>query len=258
VLPDLHGWLNTIDTTLEPHPQVTAVQATAAAQTQMKQAQTANLLGVVEGTDSALKAEVVVMGAHVDHMGKDGSTQVVYPGADDNASGTAVMMELARAVVGSKLAVKRTVLFAAFNAEEQGVLGSCDYVSKPVFPLAQTRAMFSIDMVGAGNGSGLILHGGAEPAFAWLGDLVISAAKNEGLTYSVNLQASAGGSDDKCFAQAGVPALAAVTPGPHPNYHTPKDTVDTMVDADLEAAARLLWATLRPLALGQEATVGSP
>ncbi|MBI5537569.1 MAG: M28 family peptidase [Deltaproteobacteria bacterium] len=252
VLPDLQAWLTTINNTLKPNPQVSTVEATAGAQADMQQVQTANLLGVVEGTDPALKSEVVVMGAHVDHLGKDVSTQVVYPGADDNASGTAVMMELARAVVLSDLHPKRTVLFAAFNAEEEGMVGSCAYVAKPAFPLAQTRAMFSIDMVGAGDGSGLILYGATNPEFAWLADLMSASAKKDGLTYGLDLQPSAGASDDMCFEQAGVPSLLALTQGPHADYHTLQDTIDTIVDADLEAAARLLWSALRPLALGQE------
>jgi hypothetical protein len=85
-----------------------------------------------------------------------------------------------------------------------------------------------------------------------------ASAKQQGLTYGLTLQPSLGSSDDACFAQAGVPALLAVTQGPHAYYHTPKDTIDTVDDADLELTARLLWAELRPLALGQEASLGSP
>jgi Zn-dependent M28 family amino/carboxypeptidase len=201
-----------------------------------------------------LKSETVVIGAHVDHLGKVPGGSVYNPGADDNASGTAVMMELARAVVLSGLQPKRTVLFAAFNAEEQGLVGSCHYVSTPALPLATTAAMFSVDMVGAGDGSGLILYGGNVPEYAWLADLMSASQQKAGLAYTLDLQSPMNASDDACFMQAGVPSLLALTRGPHTDYHTPKDTIDTILEADLEAAARLLWVTLQPLSQGASKT----
>jgi aminopeptidase YwaD len=249
-LPDLKTWVDAIKSTRKPSPQQSTVQATVVVHAAVQQAGTANLLGLVEGTDPALKSETVVIGAHVDHIGKEPASAVYYPGADDNASGTAVMMELARAVVLSGLHPKRSVLFASFNAEEEGLLGSCYYVSKPALPLATTTAMFSVDMVGAGDGSGLILYGATMPEFSWLADLMIQSEQTAGLSYSVDLQGPANASDDACFLQAGVPAMLALTRGPHGYYHTPEDTIDTIHEADLEAAARLLWVTLQPLAQG--------
>jgi hypothetical protein len=251
-VPELQSWVDTIKTSLKPNPQPSTVVAKVEASTKLEQVSTANVLGVVEGTDPALAGETIVIGAHVDHLGKDLATGQWYPGADDNASGTAVLMELARAAVLSGLKPKRTLLFAAFNAEEEGLLGSCYYVSKPTLPIATTKAMFSVDMVGAGDGSGLILYGATVPAFAWLAELMEASAVKNALNYDLELLEPLGASDDVCFQQAGVPALLALTRGEHGYYHTPQDTIDTILEEDLEAAARLLWVTLQPLALGEE------
>jgi Zn-dependent M28 family amino/carboxypeptidase len=117
------------------------------------------VIGVLPGTDQELSEEVVVIGAHVDHLGKDPVSGGIYYGADDNASGTAVVMELARAFVLGGHKTARTVVFAAWNAEELGLIGSCEHVENPSFPISQTVAAWSIDMVGAGDGSGLPFTG---------------------------------------------------------------------------------------------------
>lgn len=258
VLPDLKSWLDAIDSSMKPNPQVTQVTSNISAAAEIQSVKTSNLVGSIKGTDPTLGSEVVVIGAHVDHLGKDVSTGEIYRGADDNASGTAVMMELARAAVLSGLKPSRTIVFMAFNAEEEGLIGSCYYVDKPLWPLAKTAAMFSVDMVGAGDGSGLVLYGAKDSSLAWLSDLMSAAAESKSLDAVVIPEDPVPNSDHACFAQAGVPAVMALSAGPHASYHTPQDTIDTIVDADLETSARLLWATIEPLATGTEKQFTKP
>lgn len=112
-----------------------------------------NVVGMIEGTDRALRNEAVVIGAHYDHLGHGGQGSLaansteVHHGADDNASGTAAIIELARQFSIEKKN-KRTIIFIAFSGEEEGLFGSSYYVQNPVFPLDKTVAMINLDMVG--------------------------------------------------------------------------------------------------------------
>src|SRR5205085_3659553 len=116
------------------------------------EAPAANVVGVLAGTDAKLKDEVIVVGAHYDHLGRGGQGSLavregeIHHGADDNASGTAAVLELARLFAQTR--PRRTVVLIAFSGEEEGLLGSAYYVAHPVFPLAQTVAMFNMDMIG--------------------------------------------------------------------------------------------------------------
>jgi len=116
-------------------------------------AEVANVIGLLPGSDPVLRDEVVIVGAHFDHLGRGGEgsraagSSEIYNSADDNASGTAAMLEVARRVSeGARPA--RSILFIAFDAEERGLLGSEHYVDEPVRPLARTVAMLNLDMVG--------------------------------------------------------------------------------------------------------------
>ncbi|MDQ3800448.1 MAG: M20/M25/M40 family metallo-hydrolase, partial [Acidobacteriota bacterium] len=112
-----------------------------------------NVVGILEGTDAVLKNEAIVVGAHYDHLGKGGmgslaaNSRAIHHGADDNASGVAAMLELARRLAAEKKN-KRTIIFVAFGGEEEGLLGSRFYTDNPAFPLDKTAAMINLDMVG--------------------------------------------------------------------------------------------------------------
>jgi hypothetical protein len=112
-----------------------------------------NVIGVLEGTDAALKNEAIVIGAHYDHLGRGGQSSLavnsteIHHGADDNASGSAALLELARQFAKEKKN-RRTIIFIAFGGEEEGLLGSKFYVNNPIFPLEKTVAMINMDMVG--------------------------------------------------------------------------------------------------------------
>ena len=120
-----------------------------------RSAPAANVVGVLEGSDPKLKSEVIVVGAHYDHLGRGGEGSgslgregEIHHGADDNASGTAGLLELARLFSRERALTRRTVVFVAFGGEEEGLIGSSHYVQNPARPLEQTVAMLNMDMIG--------------------------------------------------------------------------------------------------------------
>jgi len=190
----------------------------------------ANVIGVLPGTDPALAAEAVVIGAHYDHLGRaDG---VVYPGADDNASGTAVVLGLARAFAAAG-GTDRTLIFALFGAEELGLIGSRHYVSRPALPLERTVAMVNFDMVGRLQGRVLSIGGG--DSGSRFRTLVSDAAQPEGVALEIN-GSPYGPSDHSRFYAAGVPVLFFYTGG-HSDYHKPSDTADKLDAAGMARVA---------------------
>ena len=190
----------------------------------------ANVIGVLPGDDPALAAEAIVIGAHYDHLGRaDG---VVYPGADDNASGTAVVLGLARAFAAAG-GTGRTLIFAFFGAEELGLIGSRHYVSRPALPLDRTIAMLNFDMVGRLQGRALNVGGG--DSGSRMRTLVNDAAQLEGVTLDIN-GSPYGPSDHSRFYAAGVPVLFFYTGG-HSDYHKPSDTADKLDAAGMARVA---------------------
>ncbi|HYG68021.1 MAG TPA: M20/M25/M40 family metallo-hydrolase, partial [Anaeromyxobacteraceae bacterium] len=246
-IPDAAAWQGEIDATRAPSSHVLAdLTADVDVQSAIAQRSPANVLGVIPGTDAALRDEVVVVGAHLDHMGEVPFRSRYYPGADDNASGTAVLLELARAAAASPTKPKRTILFAAWNAEELGLVGSSRYVEAPAYPLADTVAAFSVDMVGDGA-PGMLVYGGTE--FPEIAATMQAGAAALGLpeAWPVYPIGPSGGSDHAPFVEAGVPGVLFLTPQfeDHDAYHTPGDTPEGVRRETLEAAAKLVWATVR-------------
>src|SRR5215212_9840 len=131
-----------------------------------------NVIGVLEGSDPVLKNENIVIGAHYDHLGRGGEGSLaprsgeVHHGADDNASGTAGLLELARIFSAQRPKLKRSVIFIAFGGEEEGLLGSNYYVNHPLIPLANTVAMINMDMIGRMKDRKLVI-GGVGTAKEW-------------------------------------------------------------------------------------------
>jgi hypothetical protein len=194
-----------------------------------------NVIGVLPGTHPALAAEAIVLGAHYDHLGE--SEADVYHGADDNASGTAVVVGLARAFAAAGGA-SRTLVFALFGAEELGLVGSGHYVRHPAWPLARTTAMLNFDMVGRMR-DGKLGIGGADT-----GDRLRRVVA-DALTRVPGLAADVRGtpysaSDHSRFYAAGTPVLFFHT-GVHGDYHRPSDTADKL-DADGMARVAALGA----------------
>jgi hypothetical protein len=130
-----------------------------------REVQPANVVGILDGSDPTLKNEVIVIGAHYDHLGRGGEGSLalkegdIHHGADDNASGTAGMLELARIYSEQGQRPRRTLVFIAFSGEEEGLLGSNYYVNHPIVPLANTVAMINMDMIGRMKNNKLIISG---------------------------------------------------------------------------------------------------
>jgi hypothetical protein len=188
-----------------------------------------NVVGLLEGGDPKLKDEVVIVGGHMDHIGMQG--REAMNGADDNASGTTGVLELAEAFASLKARPKRSILFVTFSGEEKGLLGSGAYVKRPSVPLESSVAMFNFDMIGRSQDGYLFLGGtGTSPAFS---AMIESAQKGLGL----RLETSRGGlapSDSANFHKAGLPVLFFFT-NVHADYHGPDDIVDK-INAEGEAA----------------------
>jgi hypothetical protein len=109
-----------------------------------------NIIGLMKGTDPVLSKEVIIIGAHLDHMGR---CYEIIPGANDNASAVAVMMGVAKALAENNIKLKRSVLFLSFGAEEQGIIGAKAYLDNPLFPLEKS-VLLNMDGVGIGNAIG--------------------------------------------------------------------------------------------------------
>ena len=185
-----------------------------------------NVVGVIEGNDPKLKREYIVIGAHYDHLGHGGESSLapnssdIHHGADDNASGTAGLLELARIFSAQRGQLRRSVIFIAFSAEESGLIGSNAYVNTPAAPLADTVAMLNLDMVGRLRGNKLMVGGiGTSPEFRNL----VESLKN-GFTLQLS-EDGFGPSDHSSFYAKRVPVLFFYS-GSHEDYHKPSDTAD--------------------------------
>lgn len=194
-----------------------------------QEAKTWNIVGFIEGNDPILKKEFIVLGAHYDHLGLGGPSSksekrgVVYHGADDNASGTSALIEIAEYIMSQKKTLKRSIIFVAFGAEEQGLLGSKYFVNHPPVRLTQIKLMINMDMVGRMNTEKHVYMGGAG-TFPWGVDFMKSLGESLGVTPIVHA-GSVGGSDHVSFYKKNISVLGMHTGG-HPQYHTPEDTID--------------------------------
>jgi hypothetical protein len=225
-----------------------------------------NVIGILPGSDPKLKNEAIVIGAHYDHLGLGGegsgslsARTGIHHGADDNASGVAGLIELARMLSSQKL--KRTVVFIAFSGEEEGLIGSSYYVNHPIVPLANTVAMINMDMIGRLKEKNLIV-GGVGTAQEWRslidrdnvlegttvslnrspltsmstsGNPVISLDPGKQFTLTLN-EDGYGPSDHSSFYGKQVPVLFFWT-GTHDDYHKPSDTADKI---NYEGEARIV------------------
>jgi peptidase M28-like protein/PDZ domain-containing protein/PA domain-containing protein len=187
---------------------------------------TANVVGILPGRDTALREETVLIGAHYDHLGRGGEGSLapdalgtVHPGADDNASGVAAVLGLARAFAAAGGA-PRTLVFVAFTGEEMGLLGSTHYVRHPARPLERTVLMVNLDMVGRLRDR--TLYVGGVDGGRGLRELV--SAQAGGLSLALRGDPF-GPSDHTAFYSAGRPVLFLFT-GAHADYHRPGDTWD--------------------------------
>ena len=214
-----------IDDDLKPRSAVLkGWQAVGEAKVIKKQAEIKNVVGVLEG-EGPLADETVIIGAHYDHLGMGGAgtfapwTVEIHNGADDNASGTAALLEVAHRLATRAEKPRRRVVFIAFSGEERGLLGSAHYVKNPRFPLEDTVAMLNMDMVGRMNDNKLIVYGtGTAKGFD-------DRVERLNQTYDFKLTKHATGmgpSDHASFYPKKIPVIHVFT-GTHKDYHRPSD-----------------------------------
>ncbi len=211
-----------------------------------------NVVGFIEGTDEKLKEEVVVVGAHYDHVGyftpsAIGSSEKdsIYNGADDNASGTVGMLEVAKAFGLSKSKPKRSILFIAFCGEEKGLLGSRYYVDNPLFPIEKTVAMINLDMIGRNSIDSLILIG-----WSYSEDMKrIAEEENSaiGFKFSYDGERDFPRSDQANFARKGVPVIFFHS-GEHEDYHKVSDEADKINFSKIEKVTKLCYRVVYRIA----------
>jgi len=203
---------------------------------------------VLPGADPDVAGECVVVGAHYDHLGYGGEGSAapdqvgrIHPGADDNASGTAGLLAVARAFAAEP-APRRTVLFVAFGAEELGVLGSAHAVRNPpsACPIERLQLMINLDMVGRPKGGKLYVHG-VDTARGLREQVQRLAERPPRIALTIEPGGEGyGASDQTSYYAKGVPVLFLFN-GAHPDYHRPSDTADKIDGAGLAEAARLAW-----------------
>lgn len=207
-----------------------------------------NVIGWMEGTDPTLKQEAIVIGAHLDHLGLN---PVLMPGAHDNASGVAVMLGAAEALATSGIPLKRSVVFVAFGAEEQGVKGSEYYVAHPFMPNARTKAMLNLESVGRGE----MISAGSGRNFPQLWEVIDQMnAKyiHRTVTPTANANLARPRQDAAHFLWANVPTISfgvgGAKPLPYASYHTTKDSPEIITPQIMQDLARLVFLSTVELA----------
>ena len=247
-----------IDKTLKPHSfALSGKKVSLQVEFETKRINAHNIVAKVEGSDPVLKDEVVIVGAHYDHEGKDNHGEV-YGGANDNASGSAAVLEIARAFRELDTKPKRTILFILFTAEEKGLLGSRYYVDNPLFPLEKTIAMIDLDMISRNSVDQLSVVGKYQyPQLCKIVEDINKSTANFELNYNVDELIK--NSDHFPFMRKKIPSLF-FNSGDHDDLHTPRDTVNLIDIEKTEKAAQLVFLSLWKIAdlpAGAQAQVGS-
>jgi hypothetical protein len=203
-----------------------------------------NVIGILEGSDPVLKDEAVILGGHLDHLGR---CYEIMPGANDNASSVAVIMGVAEALAGSPVKLRRSVMFLCFGAEEQGVVGSQYYVEHPFLPLEKTEAFINMDGVGCGDKISALA---AENYPEFWG--FIDKANKKYIHRSIRTRYFANIArprlDAARFMWKGVPTISFAVYGAPSYYHVTKDNIDTITPEILEDMAQLLFIAVIDMA----------
>ncbi len=215
------GKVFTIKNTTEHHPEGIAY----------------NVIGLLEGSDPALKDELIIIGGHLDHLGR---CYEIMPGANDNASAVSVIMGIAKALSKSPVKPRRSVMFLCFGAEEQGVVGSKYYVEHPIFPLEKTAAFVNMDGVGCGDKLSTAAAENYPEFWAFLkkaNEKYIHRIINP--RYFSNIARPR--LDAARFMWKGVPTISFGAYGAPSPYHLPSDNIDTITPEILEDTAQLIF-----------------
>ena len=209
-----------------------------------------NVLALLEGVDPALKEQTVVIGGHLDHVGRRGQTvggqtpggpegDDIWNGADDNGSGTSAVLAVARAFVTAKVRPKRSVLFAWWNAEEAGLIGSRHWVKQPTRPLDRVVYYLNLDMVGRNAERPMDMEGVKNAEGERLEEIITAACAAESLkiTKFDHSNEAMFRSDGASFLEQGIPASMMFTSW-HADYHRTGDHWDRIAYPNLARVAR--------------------
>ena len=213
-----------------------------------------NILGIMAGSDAALKDQVVVIGAHYDHVGYGrrgnsfGPLGYIHNGADDNASGTAAILEMIDAVKRLPAPPKRSLLFALWDAEEDGLIGSRHWTARPTIPLSRVKFYFNLDMVGRLKNERLEVYG--TRTFAGSRRMLAEQNADAKLVLDFDWKIKAD-SDHFSFSQQGIPFLMLHT-GLHENYHRPSDDAHLVDHDGIRRVSRLTLQTALRIADSQQ------
>jgi hypothetical protein len=200
-----------------------------------------NVIGYLEGSDPELKKDAIIIGAHLDHLGMNDK---LMPGAHDNASGVAVLLGAARALATSSIPLKRSVIFIAFGAEEQGVKGSEYYVEHPFISNDRVKAVLNLESVGRGER----ISAGAGKNYPQLWEVIDRLNRkyiHRPVSTSFNANLARPRQDAARFMWAGVPTISFGTGGakplPYATYHTSRDSPEIITPEIMEDLARLVF-----------------
>ncbi|MFO7616990.1 MAG: M28 family metallopeptidase [Bacteroidales bacterium] len=205
-----------------------------------------NVIGVLPGSDPALAKEAILIGGHLDHCGM---CWELCPGANDNASGIAVMLGVARALAASGHTFARTLIFMGIGGEESGLVGAREYVADPAWPLDRTTGFINLDCVGVGPN----FHAGGGLSYPQLyGPIEAVNRKFFGQVLGASVMSHAGRprTDAAVINKAGVPSLSFSSYGGPGGYHTPADNLATIWPETLRSLAAILTVAVAELAGG--------
>jgi len=206
-----------------------------------------NIIGIRKGTDPEPGEETIIIGAHLDHLGK---CYEIIPGANDNASAVAVMMAVAKALSDYDIRLKRSVLFLAFGAEEQALVGSRTYIEKPVAPLDKT---ILLNMDGVGVGDKINITAGKDfPLLCRPFEEANSKYIHRMIRTNSFPNLGRPRLDAAIFLRAGVPSLSFSTYGSRSYYHIPWDNLETIKPEIMEDMARLMLLSVIELANSED------
>lgn len=234
----------------------TKVIANAKAEIVRESAATRNVVMILPGEDETLKNEYLIFGAHFDHLGMGGpgsgsravDTIGVHHGADDNASGVAMMLELAEKFSGTKGTHKRSIICVAFSGEEEGLLGSKQFTNDPGIDLSKVNAMVNLDMVGRLNETNNLQIFGVGTATR-LKDLIYAKTDTSVIKLSL-LPEGYGPSDHSSFYLKNIPVIYYST-GAHLDYHTPSDTYNKINYKGMVIISDLIFNVSKELACSE-------
>jgi Zn-dependent M28 family amino/carboxypeptidase len=223
--------------------------------TETKEIPVPNVIGSLEGSDPTLKSEVVIIGSHLDHLGRNAAGEI-FNGADDDGSGSTGLLAVTRAFAKNGVRPKRTMVFLAVCGEEMGLLGSGYYVDNPIFPIEKTVAEFQMDMIGrneehhpsenptnekAEENINTLHLIGSKKLSTQLHDIIDATNTNHiGFVFEYDQEGVYFRSDHYNFAKKGIP-ISFYFSGFHPDYHRTTDDVEKIDFTKLSRTAKLVY-----------------